>query len=119
VVFSAAVPGQGGTGHINEQYLSYWVALFAAHAYRAVDALRPLLLGNPAVKWWYQQNTVVFVSPAHPLLKRNLRAPADLVHPALYEPLRRANQEPRVGWLLRKLPGALARSRFNPLRWLN
>jgi SAM-dependent methyltransferase len=29
VLFSAAIPGQGGTRHINEQWQSYWADLFA------------------------------------------------------------------------------------------
>jgi hypothetical protein len=31
VVLTAAPPGQGGTGHLNEQPKSYWESLFAAH----------------------------------------------------------------------------------------
>jgi SAM-dependent methyltransferase len=31
VVFTAAPPGQGGVGHVNEQPLSYWTNRFAAH----------------------------------------------------------------------------------------
>jgi 2-polyprenyl-3-methyl-5-hydroxy-6-metoxy-1,4-benzoquinol methylase len=32
VLFSAAIPGQDGTGHINEQWPSYWARLFIAKA---------------------------------------------------------------------------------------
>ncbi|MDE6607582.1 MAG: hypothetical protein K2K54_07505 [Lachnospiraceae bacterium] len=28
VLFSAAIPSQGGKGHVNKQRLSYWVNLF-------------------------------------------------------------------------------------------
>lgn len=35
VVFSAAAPGQGGTGHINEQPAQYWIDRFARHKYLA------------------------------------------------------------------------------------
>ena len=28
VLFSAAIPGQGGTHHVNEQYPSYWINIF-------------------------------------------------------------------------------------------
>lgn len=34
VLFSAAPPGQGGQGHINEQPKSYWLEHFARHGYR-------------------------------------------------------------------------------------
>jgi SAM-dependent methyltransferase len=31
IVFTAAPPGQGGTGHVNEQPRQYWIEKFAAH----------------------------------------------------------------------------------------
>src|SRR5262249_54594815 len=34
VVFSAAIPFQGGTAHLNEQWQSYWAHLFARHGYQ-------------------------------------------------------------------------------------
>ena len=33
VLFTAAVPGQGGVGHINEQPLEYWISLFWQFGY--------------------------------------------------------------------------------------
>ena len=41
VLFSAAIPGQGGRDHLNEQWQTYWAALFAQHDYVLCDALRP------------------------------------------------------------------------------
>src|SRR5262249_35044453 len=41
VLFSAAVPGQGGTHHINEQWLEYWTERFAVHGHRLFDVYRP------------------------------------------------------------------------------
>jgi len=60
VLFSAAVPHQGGTSHINEQWQSYWAELFARHAYRALDFIRPAIYRNPNVEWWYRQNMLVY-----------------------------------------------------------
>ena len=40
VVFSAAIPGQGGTRHLNEQWQSYWAGLFAQQNYFPLDTLR-------------------------------------------------------------------------------
>ena len=37
VLFGAAIPGQGGPGHVNEQRQSWWAALFARHGYVPVD----------------------------------------------------------------------------------
>ena len=42
ILFSAAVPGAGGTHHINEQYLSYWTERFLKRGYEGVDAIRSL-----------------------------------------------------------------------------
>jgi hypothetical protein len=60
VLFSAAVPGPTGTGHINAQYLPYWIELFAVRGYQGVDAIRPAIWGNPDVEWFYQQDIVIF-----------------------------------------------------------
>ena len=34
VVFSAAIPGQGGTHHVNEQFQSYWQERFRRNGSR-------------------------------------------------------------------------------------
>lgn len=62
VLFSAAVPGQGGSGHINEQWPSYWRSLFAAEGFRMFDPIRPRIREESAICWWYRQNLVVFAS---------------------------------------------------------
>src|SRR5919108_2535643 len=41
IVFSAAIPLQGGVDHVNEQWPEYWVERFAARGYEAIDGLRP------------------------------------------------------------------------------
>jgi hypothetical protein len=63
VLFSAAIPHQGGTRHVNEQWPGYWVERFAAHGFVPLDAVRPRIWGDDAVAYWYQQNTVLFASP--------------------------------------------------------
>jgi SAM-dependent methyltransferase len=62
VLFSAAVPGQGGSGHINEQWPSYWRSLFAAEGFGMFDPFRPRIRENDGIRWWYRQNLVVFAS---------------------------------------------------------
>jgi SAM-dependent methyltransferase len=64
VLFSAAVPGQGGTGHVNEQWSEYWVALFESHGWTCRDAIRPWVRANPDVAWWYRQNLFLAVDPS-------------------------------------------------------
>lgn len=61
VLFSAAVPGQGGEHHVNEQPISYWVNKFKMRGYTASDVFRPDLIGNSSVEPWYRNNLVLFV----------------------------------------------------------
>jgi len=62
VLFSAAVPGQKGKGHVNEQWPSYWEALFAAGGFRLLDPIRRHIWYDRRVAWWYRQNIVLFAS---------------------------------------------------------
>jgi SAM-dependent methyltransferase len=93
VLFSAAIPGQGGTNHVNEQWPDYWVQRFAQHSYLAVDAVRPAVWEEPAVAPFYAQNSAIFCEPAVLDAKPRLREaysrasglfPA-LVHPRSFE----------------------------------
>ena len=63
VLFSAAVKGQGGTGHVNEQPQSYWAERFDRHGYRCLDMLRPDIWDQD-VNVIYKQNMLVFVKEA-------------------------------------------------------
>jgi SAM-dependent methyltransferase len=92
VLFSAAIKGQLGTHHINEQRQSYWIRLFEAQGYTAIDMFRPQLWNDESVKWWYRQNAFLFVKTArHPPelnldeLRQLERPIHDIVHPASYE----------------------------------
>jgi len=64
VLFSAAVTGQGGEFHVNEQPLSFWQDLFAARGYTAYDCIRPHLLNNREVEPWYRYNAILYVNEA-------------------------------------------------------
>jgi SAM-dependent methyltransferase len=61
VLFSAAVPGQTGTGHLNERWPDYWMALFAEHGYLQLDPFRHQLWQDSRVAWWYRQNLFLYV----------------------------------------------------------
>lgn len=67
VLFSAAIAGQGGTGHKNEQWQDYWVELFGAQGYDFYDAFRPNLWTDPVVMGWFKQNLLVFVKQGAPV----------------------------------------------------
>lgn len=73
VVFSAAVPGQGGPGHVNEQPPEYWAELFAEHRYEGSGALRDRLWDDARISWWYRQNMLVFGAHDLPLGGCDLR----------------------------------------------
>lgn len=92
IVLSAAVPYQGGTGHINEQWPSYWVRHLNRRGFVACDALRPLIWNDLRIAPWYRQNILLFFRDAVPpeveamavaAWRQASRAPLDLVHPDL------------------------------------
>lgn len=62
VVFSAAVPGQEGKGHINCQPHEYWHQKFNVRGYAMLDAIRPKLANRHEVSPWYQENTFLYVA---------------------------------------------------------
>lgn len=60
IVFSAAIPGQGGTNHINEQPHEYWHKLFEQNGFKREDVLRLAVAGCDGVQWWYKQNIFTY-----------------------------------------------------------
>ena len=64
VLFSAAVPHQGGEHHVNEQPPEYWRQLFKACGYSAFDWLRPRLADQRQVKGWYRYNSFLYANEA-------------------------------------------------------
>jgi SAM-dependent methyltransferase len=61
VLFSAAIPGQGGINHVNEQWPGYWKALFEARGFVRLDPIRKIVWQDPKVAWFYKQNIYLFV----------------------------------------------------------
>jgi hypothetical protein len=92
VLFSAAIPFQGGTNHVNEQWPDYWVRYFQDYNYQAIDCIRKNIWDNKNVEWWYAQNILVFVKSDclqnYPLLNREFESttisPLSVVHPRNY-----------------------------------
>lgn len=91
ILFSAAVPFQGGRGHLNEQWQTYWGAKFRDRGYHAIDSVRPEIWGNESVFWWLRQNTILYLSQRALERYDNLKDMCvedldalSLVHPALY-----------------------------------
>lgn len=63
ILFSAAHPGQGGDGHINEQPMTYWKSKFGKHGFLPVE-IRQLFEGNEDIESWYRENIVLYVREA-------------------------------------------------------
>jgi SAM-dependent methyltransferase len=81
VLFSAAVPGQGGEHHINEQSLEYWRKKFRNRGYGAIDYVRPRVIENHQIQHWYRYNIVLYSQEstfeALPDRLRGFRVPED------------------------------------------
>ena len=96
VLFSAAIPGQSGTHHVNLQWQDYWARLFHERGFVAVDYLRPRIWMDDAVKVFYRQNVAIYVDRArlqdYPALAECHRATGGLllalVHPQQYDVVR-------------------------------
>ena len=91
ILFSAAIPNQGGTFHINEQWPEFWRSLFALHGYVPVDCLRERIWNDNGIESWYRQNIMFYVSAAKVLESPwSTLAPANpamfrVIHPSLWE----------------------------------
>jgi hypothetical protein len=83
-VFSAAIPGQGGTNHLNEQWPTHSVNRFAQAGYDVFDVLRPRLWTEERIGFWFRQTRLVFATGAAARHVRGLSRvspPLDVVHP--------------------------------------
>jgi SAM-dependent methyltransferase len=115
VLFSAAIPCQGGTDHRNEQWPDYWQRLFAEHDFIPLDCLRPRVWCDPNVAWWYAQNMLLYVHAPYLRTHARLSAeaarpphyPLDLVHPAVYLKNVNANMRGRSGGMARRIASAV------------
>jgi SAM-dependent methyltransferase len=100
VLFSAAIPGQGGVNHVNEQWPSYWAALFGELDFVTIDSVRSAIWNDENIDWWYAQNVLLFAEKSYvnrsPVLQlmvnqTDLRR-LDVVHPRALETTRRATE---------------------------
>jgi SAM-dependent methyltransferase len=116
VLFSAAIPGQDGVNHLNEQWPDWWASLFAGHGMQALDPFRAALWRDGRVAWWYRQNLLLFATdeafarwPSLASFGPAGTEPLPLVHPALWARCRR-RAEPDLGRWARGFGAALRRS---------
>ena len=69
ILFSAAIPLQGGQGHINCQWPEYWINLFNQKGFKVIDYFRKRIWNNQEIRPWYRQNLLLFVKDN--LIKEN------------------------------------------------
>jgi SAM-dependent methyltransferase len=86
IVFSAAIPYQGGVDHINEQWPTYWAKKFQANGYAVFDPFRAAIKNNTEIEVWYRQNILVYCRPdAAPKAMSECRLEdLNFVHPEFY-----------------------------------
>lgn len=82
ILFSAAIPCQGGQNHLNEQRPEYWIEKFNEKGFMVYDPIRPKFWDNPNVEVWYKQNLFIFSRN-----KLEFQEPIIpfVVHPDLYQ----------------------------------
>lgn len=92
ILFSAAIPRQGGSEHSNERWQSWWADRFADHGFVPIDCVRRWIWSHPSVEWWYAQNVLLYASRermvGNPRLAREYElmgsGQLSVVHPARY-----------------------------------
>lgn len=77
IVFSAAIPQQGGNHHANEQWPIFWAELFAEEGYILEWDPRLSIWNNSKIASCYRQNLLVFEKSVN----RETIIPHSLVHP--------------------------------------
>lgn len=98
ILFSAAIPYQGGQNHINEQWLTYWEEKFAKHNYIIHDIMRPIFWDKTEIRWWYKQN-MVLITPEDFKLKSDKKTlpMRNIVHYELFQSKAMELEELRKG----------------------
>jgi hypothetical protein len=86
IVWSAAIPGQQGHGHVNCQWPAYWHALFAYYGWSTynpwladVSELRFDVWDDQRIEPWYRQSLQVYWPD-----QADVPAPLALVHPEIW-----------------------------------
>ena len=81
-LFSAAIPGQGGQHHVNEQWPEYWEKKFNGHGFYFHDVIRPVIWNNDRIDFWYRQNIFLVNSEKS---SQKLFPSLSIVHPQLHQ----------------------------------
>jgi len=111
ILFSAAIPNQGGENHFNEQWPEYWQRYFSNFNCRFFDCLRPIFWENKKIFYWYKQNVFLVVKegidvPGLMELKNN--SIQRIVHPELLDTLVSYKEKNSIKRSLKLLVKAIA-----------
>lgn len=90
IVFSAAIPMQGGEYHVNEQWQSYWQEKFKRRGYRASLCLRNFFWNECKIESFRRQNILLFIKEEffeeiEAKFGKDIPQDINVVHPAFYE----------------------------------
>lgn len=112
IVFSAAIPNQGGNHHVNEQWPLYWSKLFLEKGFYLERDPRLELWNNDNIAACYRQNLLIFSSHvgnsgSHPLA---------LVHPDAWIEAMKIRKIPLWIVAVQKLPPQIFQLRRYLLR---
>jgi SAM-dependent methyltransferase len=107
IVFSAAIPGQGGNHHVNEQWPIYWSRLFREKGFYLEWDPRLDLWNDGNVASCYRQNLLIFSSE----VENRVFDPLPLVHPEAWTDAMRVRKISLKIILARKLPPSIFRLR--------
>ena len=81
VLWSAAVPGQRGVNHINEQWPTWWELLFAERGYVGSCDIRDVFWDEKTIEPFYRQNIMMYAKPIDLLHAGMVIGVRDEVHP--------------------------------------
>lgn len=59
ILFSAAIPGQPGAGHIWCKWPTYWAVLFSKHGFYISGSIRNQFWDDEKIEPWYRQNILL------------------------------------------------------------
>ena len=84
ILFSAAIPGQSGTEHINLKHPEYWAKHFWDKGFALYLDPRKDFLKNFDIAPWYQQNTLVFRKMDEDWSTNEIILPELIHHPLIF-----------------------------------
>lgn len=116
ILFGAAIPYQGGTDHINEQWPEYWAEKFEKNGFICVDVIRDEAWTNDKCAYYYAQNTFLYIKKdnlnKYPALKEisertNIKK-LGRVHPKKWHEKHERIEATRLEDLIKQIPGTIS-----------